>query len=285
MNCERYRNELEDFIYGELTERRAAEIRAHLAACPACAALRHQLERENEIFAQFYEQTAIDPTTEMWAEIRARIGAEGQSRSRLENGAGRLRRLREGAFGWLLAPAMLRQAAFAILLIALSVAATTIYLRRGEREGKDVAKRNPEATPTPSPQQTVTPAPAPSPSTYVAGVSQNTVENPPPKSGPAPAQRVRPQLSDQELMNQQIARAEREYQKAVRMLDQAIAKRRGSLDPALVKEYQSSLALIDSSIASSRRALLERPGDPTAGQFLLAAYARKVELMQDIAMK
>jgi hypothetical protein len=86
-------------------------------------------------------------------------------------------------------------------------------------------------------------------------------------------------------MNQQIARAGREYQKAIKMLDQAIAKRRDSLDPALVKQYETSLALIDKSIAESRQALRERPDDPTAGQFLLAAYAKKLELMQDIAIQ
>jgi tetratricopeptide (TPR) repeat protein len=87
------------------------------------------------------------------------------------------------------------------------------------------------------------------------------------------------------LMNRQIARAEREYQKAIRLLDQAIAKQRDRLDPALIRQYESSLALIDDSIAASRRALRERPDDPTAGQFLLAAYAKKLDLMQDIAMK
>jgi len=86
-------------------------------------------------------------------------------------------------------------------------------------------------------------------------------------------------------MNRQIARAEREYQKAVGMLDQVIAKRRDRLDPELIKQYESSLALIDDSIAASRRSMQERPGDPTAGQFLLAAYARKLDLMQDMAMR
>jgi hypothetical protein len=92
-------------------------------------------------------------------------------------------------------------------------------------------------------------------------------------------------LTEQELMNRQIVRAEREYQKAVRMLDKVIAKQRDRLDPDVIKQYESSLALIDDSIAASRRALRERPDDPTAGQFLLAAYAKKLDLMQDIAMK
>jgi hypothetical protein len=115
---------------------------------------------------------------------------------------------------------------------------------------------------------------------------------PSPKRSPEVVRRVAPparRLSDQGLINQQIgqqiARAEREYRNAIRLLDSAIAKRKEVFEPELIKQYESSLALIDSSIAASRRALRERPNDLAAGQFLLAAYARKVELMQDFSMR
>ncbi|MEY3285197.1 MAG: hypothetical protein RIR86_3210, partial [Acidobacteriota bacterium] len=98
-----------------------------------------------------------------------------------------------------------------------------------------------------------------------------------------PSRRVR-RLSDVEMIRRQIVRAEREYQGAVRLLERAIARRRDSLDPTVVREYESSLALIDSSIRQSRAALRANPNDLSTGQFLLAAYARKVELMQDIAL-
>ncbi|MBP6823641.1 MAG: hypothetical protein KA368_18980, partial [Acidobacteria bacterium] len=80
-------------------------------------------------------------------------------------------------------------------------------------------------------------------------------------------------------------RTEREYKNAIKLLDQAVAKRRSGIEPEAFKKYESSLALIDSSIAQSKRALRELPNDLVAGQFLLAAYARKVELMQEIAMQ
>jgi hypothetical protein len=285
MNCERCQNELEDFLYGELGEARGSAVREHLVGCAACAALRDDIERENELFARFYEQTAIEPAGEMWEAIRARINVTPRGQAQSE--AGWLERLRAGMFGWLLAPATLRQGAFAILLIALSVALTTIYLKRGEKGGGDVAGVGGLVTPTPTPQQTTTPEPVPPPTNVIAdkqtpGAGSSSSKGPSPViNNPAPARR----LTDQEMMNQQIARAEREYQKAIRMLNQAIAKRRDSLDPALVKQYESSLALINNSIAESRRALRQRPGDPIAGQFLLAAYAKKLDLMQDIAMQ
>lgn len=284
MNCERCRNELEDFLYGELGESLAAEIRAHLANCAVCAAVRDEIERENEIFGRFYEQTAIEPAAEMWETIRARINSEARGQAQIERGRGWLERLRASAFGHLLAPATLRQAAFAALLIAFSVAATTIYLKLGEKGAENLASEDKKAAPAPAPRQDATPSPSIGAATGVAK---------PNNSAPA-TQGLRPpinraalprQLTDQELMNRQIARAELEYQKAIRMLEQAIAKQRDRLDPMLIRQYESSLALIDDSIAASRRALRERPDDPTAGQFLLAAYAKKLDLMQDIAMK
>jgi hypothetical protein len=286
MNCERCKNELEDFLYGELGEARAAEVRAHLANCAACAALRDEVERENEIFARFYELTSIEPSAEMWDAIRARINAEPQVQAQIERETGWLERLRAGAFGRLLAPATLRQAAFAALLIALSVAATTIYLKRGDKDANNLTGRHEKVTPTPTPALIATPTPAPSRSTDFASDVKINNDTPAPKGRPVinPAAPPR-QLTDQELMNRQIARAEREYQKAIRMVDQAIAKQRDRLDPELIKHYESSLALLNDSIAASRRALRERPDDPIAGQFLLAAYAKKLDLMQDIAMK
>jgi len=283
MNCERCKNELEDFLYGELGEARAADVRAHLGDCAVCAALRDEIERENEIFGRFYEQTSIEPAAEMWEAIRARINSEDRRQAQIDRGPGWLERLRAGAFGRLLAPAALRQAAFAALLVALSVAATTIYLKFGEKGAKYVAREGGEKSPPTPPRQVATPSPSPS---IDIGAKPNdgvlTPKSVKPLINPATPPR---QLTDQELMNRQIARAEREYQKAVRLLDQAIARQRDRLDPALIKQYESSMALIDDSINASRRALRERPDDPTAGQFLLAAYAKKLDLMQDIAMK
>jgi len=268
MNCERYQNELpdlEDFLYGELTEKRAAEVRSHLAGCSDCTALRDQLEREKEIFAQFYEETAMEPGSEIWDAIHARIATDQREPVKQES-AGWF----ADWFDWLSQPAALRQAAFGVLLIALSVAATTFFLKRGSDKPQNVAVGGDSAA-----------SPTPTPINLLAEQSPKPVVIPVKPLVVAPPRK----LTEQEVINQQIARAEREYQGAIRLLDRAIARRRDSLDPNLIREYESSLALIDDSIARSRRALREQPNDVTAGQFLLAAYAKKVELMQDIAMQ
>ncbi|MDX2030922.1 MAG: anti-sigma factor [Blastocatellia bacterium] len=275
MNCERCQTELEDFLYGELTERRAGEVRAHLADCAACAAVRAQLDRENEIFAQFYDETALEPGAEMWTAIRARIEAEPVITAvKPERRAPRW-------FEWLLVPVVLRQAAFAALLIAVSVGLTVLVLKRDEKAPVDVARA------TPTPQASASPTTdnrQPTTDNQLSTNRQPATDNRQPTTGnrqPATPRR----LTEQEMINQQIARAEREYQGAIRLLDRAIAKRRDGLDSNVIRQYESSLALIEDSIAQSRRALRAKPDDATAGQFLLAAYAKKIELMQDIAMR
>ena len=265
MTCELVQRELEDFLYGELPAPQAGEVRAHLAVCVACQEAWMRLEAEDAAFALFSEQAAIEPSGEMWMAIRERISHEPvPARHTVQAGCWISHWWSRSGEG--LSLVVLWQGAFALLLIMLSVLGTLYVVRRGG--AREVA------TVLPSPPALVSAMAAPTP-------------------GIAPAMRVSPRavrrlndddLSDEELIRQQIARAEREYQDAVRLLDQAIARRRDSLDPALMQQYESSLALIDSSIRQSRAALRGDANDPRAGQFLLAAYARKVELMRDIAM-
>jgi len=268
MNCEHCQAELEDFLYGELSPARASAVKAHLAGCADCRRARQDLGREAELFAGYHERTALEPTPEMWEQIRTRIEADGPAPGR-------------GATGWLgrlsllplLQPAVLRQLAFGALLVVVSVAATVIYLR----------ERRPEPDRTEGIAQT-TPTPTPAPGSTPAAPTATPIPPAPPEVAAAKPKPRAPKLSEEELIGQQVARAEREYQGAIRLLDRAIARRRDGLDPAILAQYQSSLALIDSSIETSRQALRDHPRDPAAGQFLLAAYARKVELMQEIAM-
>ena len=283
INCNKCLTELEDFLYGELSESRSTEIRSHLSGCESCAALRTELERENEIFADFFEQTAIDPSEELWQSIRARIGNEPVK----QKNPGWLGRLFNGeVLALFLSPAVLRQAAFAVILIALTVMATVFYLKRNASQAQLVAQNHSEQAKTP--QSTVVPVVKESGNPAEPATGQ--IDQPPeprPMVIPAVNRPAPPvgEVSERDLISRQIRRAENEYRGAIRMLDRAIARRSDTFDPELIRQYQSSLALIDDSISQSRLALRRTPDDAAAGQFLLATYARKVELMQDIAMR
>lgn len=284
MNCENCQLELEDFVYGELKPSRASEVRSHLADCAACRQHRLEIEGENEVFASYHARTALEPSPELWAAIRDRISAESEAAAAPK--VSWLRALLGGSgFAALAAsalrPVFLRQAAAALALIIVTVVATTLFLSRGEKRVDQVATRvDPSPTvaaPRSTPSTSSTPA-----ATVDLPEARSTGEARLVAASAKPKARV---LTEEQLLQQQVARTEREYVNTIRMLDRAIAKRKESLDPEVYSQYESSLALIDESIDKSRTALRGRVSDPVAGQFLLAAYARKVELMQEVALR
>jgi hypothetical protein len=289
MNCERCQVELEDFLYGELSAPRAAAVKAHLAACPACSLARDGLQREAEVFARYYEQAALEPSAELWERIRARLRDRALARRQGESWATRLREwFLFSPLGSWLGSAALRQVAYAALLVVVSVAATALYFSWREDHGTSPVARLEPPTPQPGPSITPSPAPRQLPSSDRPSSSPEELAKRQPKAGPPAPKEPKPaprRLSEDELIGQQVARAEREYQSAIQLLERRIARRKDSLDPVLVAQYESSLALINDSIAASRRALREHPKDPIAAQFLLAAYIKKLELMQEIAMR
>jgi anti-sigma factor RsiW len=290
MKCERCQVELEDFLYGELSGPHAAAVREHLAACGACRRVRDELEREAEVFSRYYEQTALEPSAEMWASIRDRIRAESPAQAGIKHWAERWREWLTFGFGSLLESAALRQAAFTAALVIISVAATALYfsLRDEQNDSRVADGQQPAQLASPQPSPSVV-APSPAPPSEQPPAPQQLVQKQNPAAGASTKSKgtkaLPPELGEDEMILRQLARAEREYRQVIQLLDRRIARRNDTLDPAVLAQYRNSLALIDESIAASRRALQGRPRDPIAAQFLLASYAKKVELMQEIAMR
>lgn len=88
---------------------------------------------------------------------------------------------------------------------------------------------------------------------------------------------------DLESAMRSIARAEKEYEQAIRLLSDVVEKRKATLDPRLVAELEGSLKAIDENIEATRKAFREHPSDPEYALYMLAAYARKVDLLQEVA--
>jgi hypothetical protein len=264
MNCELCQTELEDFLYGELDAARSQALRAHLRTCADCAARQAVLEREQEVFAQYYEQTAPEPSDALWHAIRAQIRTDGRVPANVTEPPLSWWQRLFGNSGWW------QQVAFAVALVLVSVAATTIYFKwQAQPAETDMAAL---AMPTPQPSPTV----APAPKLEAPQLEKRAVTQPTPKPF---------KLSEEQTLQNQLARAEREYQQAIRLLDRVVARKRDQFEPAVWQQYKNSLTLIDNSIAESRRALRGDPADAAGSQFLLGAYARKLDLMREIAMQ
>ncbi len=81
---------------------------------------------------------------------------------------------------------------------------------------------------------------------------------------------------------QAIQRAEQEYIKAISELDAIVKKQESTLDPRVVAELQTNLRSIDERIAVARKAYYEHPSDAELASYMLAAYSRKVEYLQEL---
>lgn len=68
MNCEKIQARLTALLDGELSERQAAEMQAHLAACPACARVREELAAAARL-ADTWEEAG----GEVWEAVRQEI--------------------------------------------------------------------------------------------------------------------------------------------------------------------------------------------------------------------
>lgn len=73
--------------------------------------------------------------------------------------------------------------------------------------------------------------------------------------------------------------AEDDLQAAVLHLQQAYARRRDDLDPALLAVYDENLEVIGDAVDQSRAALLQHPGDPHLQRMLRHAYDRQLSLL------
>ncbi len=80
-----------------------------------------------------------------------------------------------------------------------------------------------------------------------------------------------------------IERAEEEYLNAIRLLTAIVEEQKPSIDPAVLAGVQANLRLIDEHIAATRKAYYSHPADAELALYMLAAYSRKVELLQELA--
>jgi hypothetical protein len=79
-----------------------------------------------------------------------------------------------------------------------------------------------------------------------------------------------------------IRRAEEQYIEAIEVLSAALSERKDRIDPELVASFERDVKAVDRNIAASRRAYRARPRDFDLGQYMLAVYARKLEMLQTL---
>jgi anti-sigma factor RsiW len=125
MNCESVRDLLDDYVDGALPEEAAGEVRAHVAVCAEC---RQELERLESLLTQVRAlPTSVDPPADMWDRIEARLAPRSAARIPRPVISPPATHAQSARFR----PRWLQLAAAAMLLMAVSSAATVAWLRHG----------------------------------------------------------------------------------------------------------------------------------------------------------
>ena len=88
--------------------------------------------------------------------------------------------------------------------------------------------------------------------------------------------------SHQEAVLEELRRAEANYRAAIEALSASSRKKLEGLDPALAQVFHDNLATMDYYLHECKLAVENSPQNPLAHRYLLAAYQKKVELMQTI---
>lgn len=88
--------------------------------------------------------------------------------------------------------------------------------------------------------------------------------------------------SHQEAVLEELRKAEANYRAAIEALSASSREKLESLDPVLAQVFHDNLATMDYYLNECKRAVENSPENPLAHRYLLAAYQKKVELMQTI---
>lgn len=299
MRCVDCRGIVEAYFDGELDEQTTAEVAEHLGACAACQSLFAKLEEEQELFLS-YEYDA-EPAPDFWNKIVARTSAESAARTPrsfsllsdwLGSTFGRFNALR-------LSPSL------AALLVLVAIGITIAVMRSANSQEEravpvNVAQHEGTFAPTPQPDEVAKPTPRPEDKQASRKGSAPEVNETPQLAKVRAGRKVknpvlsasnegnvrvdlRPDVAGRPQTSDELVReAEQKYVAAIAMLSRDVNRRRSQLDPGTAARFAQTLAAVDRTIADTRRAARQHPGDPVAAQYMLTAYAKKVDVLREI---
>ena len=290
MKCETCQATLEDYFDGELPAKAAAEVRAHLATCPACAAELAEMREAHEMYARYERDVEVTPA--LWAGIEGRIKAVRAEQAALAD--------RSATSGWrdwfkgLFALPHISPA-FAAALVVLAIGLTVVVMsylnsRNAVNTGNPVAG-GPQALPN-APVNPTSPTQQPEPPAVAQtepGQEKRSSEVKEPVKKPESAPRkqlvasnAKPQAPPDPM--KLVREAEQKYLAAIAILSQDVNRHRSQIDPAVLARFDSALSDIDRTIAETRQIVRRNPDDPVALQYLLSAYAKKVDTLRAMTL-
>src|SRR5262249_3798618 len=247
------------------------------------------LQREREIYARYSRDVAFTPA--LWTAVRNRV--EEDLKSSRAAFWGRVRHWpNKLTVRPSLAPVLATSLVVAVIVSTVLITKSIVQRQNETRHGagsQEAKSSTSEAPQAPSPSFGITTGketaelksqPAQSVGASIRK-SQGEVEtnSSPAKKNTLVAHRAKRTPTVQEL----VAQAEQKYLAAIAILSRDLKKPDTKLDPVLRARFETTLAAIDRTIADTREAVGQRPTDPEAVRYMLTAYAKKVEVLQEMA--
>jgi anti-sigma factor RsiW len=285
MKCEECQQLLEEYLDGELEMRAAAQVNAHTNNCSDCSKVYQEFRQEQEAYARY--QRDIEVTPALWAGVEARIRQEKIARSSRPFIAGLRERLAELFATPRFSPAL--AAALVLLAVGLTIVVMSVMNSRNNNQqivAGPVAPGN--SSPVDSNQPVETPAPKHEENGKELAGGSKEANTPVPvekEIKPAPQKQLIAKAQPKQADPAQLVReAEQKYLAAIAILSRDFNRHRSQIDPTVLARFDSALADIDRAITETRRVVREHPDDPVALQYLLSAYAKKVDALRDMAL-
>jgi hypothetical protein len=305
MKCEECEQVLEEYLDGELDGRATAAAKSHLASCAECANAYDSLLNEQNFYSAYERDVEVLP--HVWSGVAARIGerASDDEMSLFQ---------RVSAFLAPLFNVPRFSPALTCALVIAAIALTVGVMRfNGSREVSKQLARNdqinvnssakPAIETTPRTDATQPPVVASTP-VPANSLDDKADQKSAPQNRKSPANEERKRLDNtlngrarvfearntttlpttgEQTPEQLVHEAEQRYIAAIRLLQRDVAQRRSTLDAKTAARFDETLAAIDRSILETRRAVEQHAGDPIAAQYMLTAYAKKVDVLREMA--
>lgn len=322
MKCEDCLIWMEEYFDGELDARQGREVEAHMRDCADCAAFYQALGQEQEIYAHYRRDVEVSPTLWRAVQSGIRqatataASVAGSAASNVaaseaptnqtgdiagESWASRARRFFAESFA---APRF--SPALAALLVVVAVGATVAVMKLSEAgapQNPTIAGNADKKASSETPASTAPATADSSMATTAEKAAPRALESTPPeannplpqpqefapkvvKTSPdaavAKASRQPSAADSTDTAERLLKDAEKKYLAAISILERNFNRRRSQMDAALVAKLDTALGSIDTTIAETRKAIRQNPNDPIALQYMLAAYAKKVEVLRDV---
>ncbi len=284
MRCEECELLLEEYFDRELESQAAEFLEFHVEICGSCRNSLQRLVAEYEAYANCKRDIDVPPT--MWPSIQSRLAAR------------RREYFAESASPWWVAAikrlAMPKISVWAMVAVVIFAVGLTIALMRrvNERQPVTEVSKNQimtEIEPYPRPERNAARELDNAFRTTLEAQSAKVRKSESAKRNKSIGLRQNrgssvdnPSVSGVRNTVELVREAEQKYRTAIVMLSRDVQRQRTRIDPETWTRFASTLSAIDRTIAGTRSVVRNRPDDPVAVQYMLTAYAKKVEVLREM---